>query len=388
MGTIYYSMCGEGRGHAARVQTIVDLIVPRHRFVLLAARDAYLQLYERYQDHPLVSVRRLPGLFFAYRDSKLDYARSLVQATPYLWRLSSMVQYIVRMMERDQPILAITDFEPLLPRAAQRFGIRSVSLDHQHFLSVSCFRNLPWRFRWRALFLRVSIPLFYRNQAGLAVSSFAHLPSRKGMENIPRIGVLLRESVREIAKSNRKNSGHILVYIRRHAPPSLFHALKNCGKPCFVYGLGPKEPMQQIQFKSISDEEFVSDLASSECLISTAGNQLIGEAFYLQKPVLAIPEQGNFEQDLNSWLISKSGGGWRTTFEALTPHLLQQFLVALPLLREQLKKIDVCGNQQALDFICQFLSNECNEEVPFANRNYWEAESVTNDFKFYNESPS
>jgi hypothetical protein len=85
MATIVYSMCGEGRGHATRVQTVVEMLVPKHRFVLLASRDAYHQLYDRYQDHPLVSVRRLPGLFFSYRDRRLDYWKSFIDAGPFLW---------------------------------------------------------------------------------------------------------------------------------------------------------------------------------------------------------------------------------------------------------------------------------------------------------------
>ena len=160
MATIVYSMCGEGRGHATRVQTVVEMLVPKHRFVLLASRDAYHQLYDRYQDHPLVSVRRLPGLFFSYRDRRLDYWKSCMDAGPFLWRLQSMVDYVHQMLQRERPALAITDFEPLLPRAAKKLGIPWISLDHQHFLSVSDFSTLPWRFRWRAMFLRLSIPIF------------------------------------------------------------------------------------------------------------------------------------------------------------------------------------------------------------------------------------
>lgn len=378
MATIVYSMCGEGRGHATRVQTIVETMLPKHRFILLAARDAYHQLYDRYQDNPLVSVRRLPGLFFSYRGQKVDYGKSVMASIPYLWKLRALTRYVAKMMERDRPALAITDFEPILPRAARKLGIPWISLDHQHFLSVSDFSDLPWRFRWRGLFLRGSIPLFYSGQAGEAVSSFYHLPSRPGTETTLRIGVLLRQNILDFTANPPAPAGHILVYIRRHAPANLWETLERSGRPSIVYGLGERLSTGTIQFKKIAEHEFVRDLASAECLVSTAGNQLVGEAFHLKKPVLAIPEDGNFEQELNAWLVKKSGGGWSTSFQQLTPHYLQQFLLAVPSLRRRLEHLSVCGNKEAIEFISRFLPEpSAVTEHPFLSPNVWEPESVT-----------
>lgn len=353
MATIFYSMCGEGRGHAARVQTVVEMLQPSHRFVLLAARDAYEALYDRYEGHPCVSVRRLPGLFFAYNNNKVDYVRSLIGAGPYLWKLNGFVDYVAQMIRREQPDLAITDFEPILPRAAKKCNVPCISMDHQHFLSSSNFDSLPWRFRWRGWFLRCSIPLFYPKQANEAVSSFYHLPARKGTEAIARFGVLLRSTILEAKKTIHETHDHLVVYIRRHAPESFWETLKRSGHKAIVYGLGARPNLAdgRIQFREISDQQFVADLATCTGLITTAGNQLVGEAFFLKKPVLAIPEPGNFEQQLNGWLVGKSGGGWSIDFPQFTLHLLHQFLLAVPLMRSQLENLQVCGNMKARQFI-------------------------------------
>ncbi|MFN6130812.1 MAG: glycosyltransferase family protein [Planctomycetota bacterium] len=372
MATLIYSMCGEGRGHATRVQTMVEMLVPQHRFILLAARDAYEYLYDCYQGNPMVSVRRLPGLFFAYRNHNVDYFRSAVNAAPYLAKLSGMVRYVAGMIEREQPALAITDFEPILPRAARKCGIPWVSLDHQHFLSVSHFQSMPWSFRWRGWFLRSSIPMFYSGQIGEAVSSFFHLPPRPGTESIPRIGVLLRSGVLRAANDRPPARKHILVYMRRHAPDSLWQALRCSGRKAIVYGLGEQPPRGNIEFRAVSDHGFIEDLATCECLVSTAGNQLIGEAFHLRKPVLAIPEPGNFEQQINAWLVAQSRGGWSTTFRKLTPHLLQLFLLALPSLRAVLETMDVSGNAAAKAFIEDHLPIHAgSEQEPFASSSLW-----------------
>jgi uncharacterized protein (TIGR00661 family) len=372
MATLIYSMCGEGRGHATRVQTVVEMLVPQHRFILLAARDAYEYLYNCYQGNSMVSVRRLPGLFFAYRNQRVDYLRSAINAAPYLSRLSAVVRYVAGMIEREEPALAITDFEPILPRAARKTGVPWISLDHQHFLSVSNFQSMPLPFRWRGWFLRSSIPMFYSGQVGEAVSSFFHLPPRPGTESIPRIGVLLRSGILRAAKEARPPQGHIVVYIRRHAPDSLWHALRSTGRKSIVYGLGERPSQGSIEFRSVCDSGFIRDLATCDCLVSTAGNQVVGEAFFLRKPVLAIPEPGNFEQQLNAWLVSKSRGGWSTPFSRLTPHLLQQFLVALPSLRSALETLDVSGNDAAKAFIEEHLPIHAGvEQEPFKPSSLW-----------------
>jgi UDP-N-acetylglucosamine:LPS N-acetylglucosamine transferase len=115
--------------------------------------------------------------------------------------------------------------------------------------------------------------------------------------------------------------------------------------------------LPNIEYCGIADEPFVQDLATAECLVTTAGNQLIGEAYALGRPVLAIPEPGNFEQQLNAWLVTDSRGGWSTTFDECTPHLLEQFLIALPGLRRNIAGMDVCGNDAARAFIESHLSS-------------------------------
>jgi uncharacterized protein (TIGR00661 family) len=376
-------MCGEGRGHATRVQTIVEMLVPQYRFILLAPRDAYEQLYARFDNHPHVSVRRLPGLFFAYRNNKVDYFRSILSSIPFLLKLNAAVRYIVRMIERDNPILAITDFEPLLPRAAKKCKVPWISFDHQHFISASDSKALSFNLRWRISLLRSAVPLFYRGQRGEAISSFAHLPPRTGTESICRLGVMLRDDFIR-AKMNVTNESYLLVYIRKHAPKLFWDAIEKSGRRAIVYGLGSNPPVAEdlpnrIVFKNIADEEFVRDLSRCECLITTAGNQLIGEAYFLGKPVLAIPEDGNFEQQLNGWLVANSGGGWATTFVDFNPHILQQFLVALPMLRLSLsddqKKSQVYGNDAAIEFIRAYLPATYSDThaEPFSGR-YLESE--------------
>ena len=71
MATIVYSLAGEGRGHATRVRTIVELLRAEHRFVIFAPGDAYDMLAPLYAGSD-VGVIRLPGLHF-FKISRLPW---------------------------------------------------------------------------------------------------------------------------------------------------------------------------------------------------------------------------------------------------------------------------------------------------------------------------
>jgi len=357
MGTIAYSVNGEGRGHATRVQSIVEMLTPKHRFVLLASGDAYDHLSGEYRGHSFVKVKRLPGLRFAYQGEKLDYLRSLMSSIPFLWNVRKYTSEIAALLDKERPALAITDFEPLLPRAAELCRIPWVSLDHQHFLSVSDFSSLPFSLRWQSRFLRCSVRMFYHGQRGEAVSSFAHLPSRRGFESIARMGVMIRKRIEEL-KERVCEKGHLVVYIRHTAPDSFWDALSKLDHPIYVFGKCVPPSYANIEYFGIQNEAFMEQLACCNALITTAGNQLVGEAFYLGKPVLALPEHGNFEQQVNAWLVSQSRCGWGVEFSKCTRHVLEQFLLSAPLFKENLRGFCSVGNAQAVDFIESFMSTE------------------------------
>lgn len=354
MSTIVYSVNGEGRGHATRVQAIIEMLVPKHRFVLLASEDAYDHFRGEYQDHPWVKVTPVPGLRFKYTNGKLSYIKSICGAMPFLWNLKESVRSVERVLLSESPDIAITDFEPLLPRAADNLGIPWLSLDHQHFLSVSDFRGLPTKLRWQSRFLRCSIGMFYRGQLGEAVSSFAHLPNRKGCESVQRIGVLIRKKIQAM-RSQTANEGFLLVYVRGSAPDTFWQSLSQLDKAIHVFGRCVPPVLKNIEYFGIQNDAFIRQLSKCEALITTAGNQLVGEAFYLKKPVLAIPEQGNFEQGVNAWLVSQTQAGWSLPFSQVTPHLLSQFLLCVPMLSERIEELDCFGNEDARQFIEQHL---------------------------------
>src|SRR5262245_19288514 len=119
MARILYSMAGEGRGHATRVRAIVEVLRHEHELILLAPDEAFEFLARHYPiGTPNVFLRRIPGLRFHYRSSRLALTKTLLRGAAFWWNLSALVTEIGRLIDELRPALAITDFEPALPRAA------------------------------------------------------------------------------------------------------------------------------------------------------------------------------------------------------------------------------------------------------------------------------
>lgn len=66
-------------------------------------------------------------------------------------------------------------------------------------------------------------------------------------------------------------------------------------------------PQNKLRFFPNSEHDFITSLASCRGVISSAGHQLISECLHLQKPMLVIPESGQYEQQLNAEMLEKTG---------------------------------------------------------------------------------
>lgn len=346
MATIFYSMAGEGRGHATRVRAIVEELRNDHEIFLFAPHHAYEMLAEVYGCDPEVHLEQIPGLLGSYRSKKLNYFKTFFQGVPfYLRQFPDLVSRLEELIKIHQPDLAITDFEPALPKAAKRCGVPFISFDHQHYLTVNDLRSLPLGLKPKAWFMAAFIKLFYRGQKETIVSSFFSPPLKRQARNVVQTGVLLRP---EVLQSVPKAGSHLLVYLRRFEKPNLLEALRNCGREVRIYGLGTRSSDGRLHFCDIDQFGFIEDLRTCYALVSNAGNQLIGEAYYFKKPVLALPETGNFEQEVNAHFVRASGGGDWLHYDKLTSADLMAFLDRVPQLRGQIDSEAAVGNEEAV----------------------------------------
>lgn len=308
MARIAIGVCGEGRGHAARAATLLERLGDRHEFLVVSTDEALVLLAARVgAGRPAARFLDVPGIRFEYVGGRIDVSRSIAAGLWYGWRrLPVLLDRVTRALEDFGADLVITDFEPVLPRAARRLGIPVVSVDHQHFLLAYDLRELPSGLRWQATAMGLAVRLYVRGAADTVVSAFFRPPLVRGWEHVVQVGPLLRGAVLAAEPSA---GGHVVSYLRRHTPRAVLEALAACGLPVRVYGLGGRESCGAMSFHEIDERRFVADLAASTAVVAAGGNQLIGEALHLGKPLLALPESAHAEQRMNGHFLRGMGCG-------------------------------------------------------------------------------
>ena len=300
MARIVISLCGEGRGHAARVCTLVERLGGEHEFLIATTTEALDFLKSRLVLFDNVRLLEVPGIRFHYVGTRLD-------------------------VPRFSPDLAITDFEPVLPRAAARLGVPLVSLDHQHFLVAYDLGILPTPLRCSARFMGFACRLFVPRADTTVVSAFFRPPLVPGWRHSVQVGPLLRRS---ILAASPYEGRHIVSYLRQRTPTRMIAALADTGVPVHVYGLGKREKIGRVTFHEIDEARFVDDLAGCRALVAAAGNQLIGEAIHLGKPLLVLPERAHAEQTMNAHFLHAEGCGTFTSLETVEVGTIREFLGA------------------------------------------------------------
>ncbi|MEM8864163.1 MAG: glycosyltransferase family protein [Planctomycetota bacterium] len=355
MALIYYSVMGEGRGHAARARSMVESLRDRHQLVLYTSHDALAFLQDAYAYDPEVEVREIPGLVFHYSEGSLDNGKTIREGLSFWWHQNREVAGLAEQLGQQKPDLVVCDFEPLLPRAAHQHNVPVLSLDHQHFMVAYDLSSLPGRLQRWAWAMGWSVWMFGLAQHRTVISAFYKPPLRPKWRDAIQVGPLLRPAVR-----NRKPvvGGHVLTYLRKATPPRVVDMLadlaaKEGGLPVRIYGLGEREPIGGATFHAISEQTFLDDLATCDCVIAAAGNQLLGESLYFGKPIFALPEWNHHEQCINSCFLKQLGGGDWAPLERVTAANLAAFLSKRETYRQQLAESDLefDGTQAAADAI-------------------------------------
>lgn len=318
---IVYAVHGYGRGHATRTLAVLPELARRHSVLCLAGDDAYNAIWP---DFPVV---RIPTLRFAYvkgttRVSTWHTARRNLPAAFDLAFGGPVFETVRDIVREFAPDVIISDAEVWSHRVAEHLRIPRISFDHIGLMSYCKPEVEPWD-RPAAFFNG----WIYRTLMGKAdrviVSSFYPLQPRS--TDVRVVGPLLRASVRQMSPVQ---GNHLLAYFnqgKHQLSGPILEALANIGMPVHIYGSDRRGSEGPLTFLPLSNLPFLEDLASCRAVISTAGNQLIGEAMYLRKPVCVMPE-ACVEQRLNAAAVERMGIGIRLTEREFTASRLRSFV--------------------------------------------------------------
>jgi uncharacterized protein (TIGR00661 family) len=214
----------------------------------------------------------------------------------------------------------ISDFESWAALYGLNRGIPVVSIDNIQALNrlkhdKAIREGKGFDFRVARLAVKVKVPRAYHY---LVSSFFFPEVAKKFTTLVPPI---LRP---EILTAVREPGHHVVVYQRAVDEKELLPILRELPFEFRVYGSARPRIDNNVALRPFSGENFLEDLRTARAVIAGGGFSLMSEAVSLGIPMLAIPIEGQFEQELNARYLEQLGyGAWtrRLSQRAITGFL-------------------------------------------------------------------
>lgn len=322
---IAYSCAGEGMGHAMRTAALGPLLERRHRVTYFVPGSVRQLLAEKMGERPF---ERIPHFSFKKRGERVRILATLWSALPTALLFPAALARIAARLRSLGVQAVISDFEPFLPWAARLSGIPVFQVNHPGIVQrVRRLHPLAWPTAIATRLLegpwseRVHIS-FYSGDAGPIIR-------------------------REVFAHPLRDEGFALLNLKRSYRPLVLPILEGAG---LRYRLFP-DPAA----------DFEEALSSCSWVLSSAGHQIIAESLALNKPILVIPQRGQWEQRLNAEMVAATGKGRSTTLQRLARDL-PGFVAALDCMRDTSlpPQFDVADSSEAVARrMEEFLRREC-----------------------------
>jgi uncharacterized protein (TIGR00661 family) len=322
----------------------------RHNLLCLAGGDAYTAIWP---DFPVV---RIPTLRFVYArgTGRISKSLTLLRNIPALldlaWR-GPICETLCGIACDFRPDAIVSDAEAWSHRVAADLKIPIISFDHIGLMTY-CRPEVEWVDRPAAWFNAQCYGWLMGQSDRVLVSSFYPVPARG--PNIKVVGPLLRTTVRELTP---RQGSYLVAYFNQgkdQLRPVILDALAGAGLPVHIYGSERRGREGSLTFLPYSNLPFLEDLAGCCAVISTAGNQLIGESLYLGKPVCVMPE-ACVEQRLNAAAVLRLGIGMRLSAGEFSAAQLRLFIAQLDRYRCNIGRNVRDGGPEAVETIEQYL---------------------------------
>ncbi len=307
---ILYGVVGEGMGHATRSAVVLShLVAAGHEIRVVVSGRAHVFLEERFRKKKSLTVEEIDGLTLRYFGNRLDRAGSL------FWNLRSAPKSarknikVYRKVAEDgfRPELVISDFESFAALYALRHGVPVVSIDNMQIINrckhpKTVKKGKGFDFRLVRVAVKAKIPHAYH----YLISSFFYPPVRRKFTTL--VPPILRD---EVLTAKREPQDHVVVYQRSVNPKVLVAMLKTLPYPFRVYGADAGGEESNVRLRAFSGSGFLEDLRAARAVVAGGGFSLMSEAVSLRIPMLAVPIEHQYEQELNArYLQHLNYGRW------------------------------------------------------------------------------
>lgn len=344
---IVYGVSGEGVGHASRAREMVSHLEGRgHQVMVVSYGKGYRDLSSKFQ------VFETEGLTIETIDNAVSvvktFTENLARLAPGQKKLSELKH---QLFDEFQPHCVITDFEPMTAYLANWYDLPLITIDNQHrmrYMEYPCPRHLRGSALVTETVIRSMVP---RPDVSLVTTFyFGEVKNNRTFLFHP----ILRQ---EVLGTSPRRGTHVLVYLTRGFDTFIDHLLGFGRERFYVYGTGHSGREKNLVFKSFSRSGFLHDLAGCKAVMATAGFTLITETLYLGKPYLALPMKGQFEQELNGFLLENLGYG--KNCPRVSSEAIGDFLYRLPEYRDRLKSYCRAGNHEITGKLDELLADDC-----------------------------
>jgi uncharacterized protein (TIGR00661 family) len=305
---ILYGVVGEGMGHAVRSRVVLDYLAEQgHELLIVVSGRAHGFLTRHFAGRGRVRVEQIHGLHLAFKGNVLNVGESFAENLEEIPdNLSTNFEAYRRVVESHfRPEAAFSDFDSWAYLYGRLHGIPVISIDNMKVLDrcdhdPDIVEHAAFDFNLARMAVKVKLAWAYH----YLISSFFFPPVRKSRTTL--IPPILRP---EVLALRREPGERVLVYQSASTNERLVPLLKSLPYPFRVYGMGREGTEGSVSLCPFSEEGFLEDLRTARALIAGGGFTLLSEAVHLGVPVLAVPLEGQFEQELNARYLAKLGYG-------------------------------------------------------------------------------
>ncbi|MBN2797862.1 MAG: teichoic acid biosynthesis protein [Deltaproteobacteria bacterium] len=355
---ILYGVVGEGMGHATRSRVVIDhLLRQGHRVQVVVSGPAHGFLRDSLAGRLGLSLEEIAGLRLVHDGAGIDKSRSfwsnLASAPKGLARNLGAWDEVARSFRADA---VISDFESWAYTWAITHGVPVLSLDNMQVIDRCAHPpEVAPSDPVDRLVAKWAVKAKLPGADHYLVSSFFFPPVRK------RFTTLLPPILRPEVLAARPEPGeHLLVYQHPGALRATLPALKALEVEVRAYGLGEDLVDGNVRHRPFSGEGFVEDLRTARAVVAGGGYSLMGEAVHLRVPMLAVPLDGQYEQELNARWLAHLGYGRHA--DRLTPAALGGFLDGLPSHRAALQRYQPRDNAMLFGAVDEVLARLASGE--------------------------
>ena len=334
---IFYSVCGEGMGHAIRSSVILEHLTKKYDVYIFSSERAYEFLASKFDN-----VFEIGGFNTVYENNVVRTKKTFfkaLKANPT--NLKEGYNVLYKECKRIKPNIIISDFENYSSMLSKIMNIPLISLDNIHMLT-QCEYDYPPNHRADMLTAKAVTKSYILRPKRHIITSFFYPPLKH-----PKMTALYPPVLREeIMKLEPVEGEHVLVYQTAESSINLMEELKKLDYKFIVYGFNKDEVDENLTYRSFNEEQIFEDMRTAKAIIVNGGFTMISEAIYLKKPIYCTPAHKNFEQILNGFYVEKLGFG--EYHDDLDVKKIESFLDNLDKYQENLNKVEPWDNTEIL----------------------------------------